>query len=314
MTPSDDGQKIPFRLRLPSPSVTAQDGGLQEGGTPCPAVPTHLALDARDGWEHCLEYKFFTGEYNGCTKEADLTIIPRLGPDWTKEAQYPSVVLESGLSEPAQQLDRDASLWLAGSGGQVRVVVQVKFYRRQDRIGARVWIKRARPTYNSSFKISIETYEILPPAVDPVENPSITFEEFFAGGGPPGLDPKGYVILNLENLRILARMRIIMMNKFVPAVPVAGRMRMGCLRGCVTTVVESGMWQGGFVKQCGSRRIFFGAFKLYSGGTLSRATPIYGNWVFHTANPLLWRFFVWQTKAGRHPEIGWRHPKWASEL
>ncbi|KAG0123173.1 hypothetical protein HOY82DRAFT_251356 [Tuber indicum] len=155
------------------------------------------------------EYKSFTGEYKQCTKEADLTIIPRLSPDWYKEAQYPSVVLESGWTEPAQQLDHDASLWLAGSGGQVRVVVQVKFYRQQDRIGARMWIKRARPTYNNSFKTSTETYEILLPAVDPVENPSITFEEFFAGGCPLRLDPKGSVILNLENLRILARMRII---------------------------------------------------------------------------------------------------------
>ncbi|PWW73766.1 hypothetical protein C7212DRAFT_365593 [Tuber magnatum] len=155
------------------------------------------------------EYKNFTGEYKRYTKEADLTIIPLLGPDWTKEAQYPSVVLESGWSEPAEQLDRDASLWLAGSGGQVRVVVQVKFHRRQNRIGTRMWIKRARPTYNDSYKTSIETYEILPPAVDPVENPSITFEEFFAGGCPPGLDPGGCVTLDLENLRVLARRKII---------------------------------------------------------------------------------------------------------
>ncbi|KAG0129480.1 hypothetical protein HOY82DRAFT_610568 [Tuber indicum] len=114
------------------------------------------------------EYKNFIGKYQQSTMEADLTIVPLLGPDWTKEAKYPSVVLESGWSEPADQLHRDATLWQAGK----------------------------------SF----------PPPADPVENPSITFEEFFAGSCPPGMDPQGCVVLDLENLRILARRKIIARN------------------------------------------------------------------------------------------------------
>ncbi|PWW75675.1 hypothetical protein C7212DRAFT_344358 [Tuber magnatum] len=155
------------------------------------------------------EYKNFIGQYQGCTKEADLTFVPRLGPNWTKQAQYPSVVLESGWSESAEQLRQDVCLWQAGSGGQVRVVIQVKFYKRQDRIGARVWINRAKAANNSSIETSIETYEVLPMLAVPVENPSITFEEFFSGGCPPGMDPNGCVVLDLENLRVIAREKIL---------------------------------------------------------------------------------------------------------
>ncbi|PWW73563.1 hypothetical protein C7212DRAFT_347061 [Tuber magnatum] len=145
-----------------------------------------------------LEYKIFTGEYKRYTKEADLTIIPCLSPDWTKEASGPLWYLR--VDGPNRY---NNSIVMLLSGWQDPAV------RRQNRIGTRMWIKRARPTHPNSFKTSTETYEILPPAVDPVENPSLTFEEFFAGGCPPGLDPKGYVILNLENLRILARRKII---------------------------------------------------------------------------------------------------------
>ncbi|RPA98195.1 hypothetical protein L873DRAFT_1808806 [Choiromyces venosus 120613-1] len=155
------------------------------------------------------EYKNFIGQYQGCTKEADLTFVPLLGPNWTEKAKYPSVVLESGWSEAAEQLNQDASLWQAGSGGQVRVVIQVKFYKRQDRIGAHVRVNRAKAAKDSSIKTSIETYEVLPVPAVLVENPSITFEEFFAGGCPPGMDPKGCVVLDLENLRVIARREIL---------------------------------------------------------------------------------------------------------
>jgi len=51
--------------------------------------------------------------------------------------------------------------------------------------------------------------DVLPPTADPKAGPSITFGEFFAGGCPPGMNPKGSVLLNLENLRVRARRKII---------------------------------------------------------------------------------------------------------
>ncbi|RPA89684.1 hypothetical protein L873DRAFT_615409 [Choiromyces venosus 120613-1] len=75
------------------------------------------------------EYNNFVGKYAGSVKEADWTFLPLVGPDRAKKAEFPSVVLESGCSESAKKLHRDARLWKVGSGGEVRVVLQVKFYQ-----------------------------------------------------------------------------------------------------------------------------------------------------------------------------------------
>ncbi|KAG0136444.1 hypothetical protein HOY82DRAFT_549888, partial [Tuber indicum] len=151
------------------------------------------------------EYDNFIGQYRSSKKEGDLTFVPRVGPGWI-DAEFPAVVLESGWSEAADQLSRDAALWLRGSGGQVHVVVQVKFFKRtQDRIGARLSINRANPN-GASF---VHHYEILPADNDVDEDPSITFHEFFAGHCPPGIDPLGCVFLDIGRLRDIARGEII---------------------------------------------------------------------------------------------------------
>jgi len=60
-------RQIPFPIRLQGPAVNSQDCRLYERQTPCPAVRTHPARDARDyspsralssardGWEHWIE-------------------------------------------------------------------------------------------------------------------------------------------------------------------------------------------------------------------------------------------------------------------
>ncbi|PUU78638.1 hypothetical protein B9Z19DRAFT_1126390 [Tuber borchii] len=157
------------------------------------------------------QYKNFIGAYKQYSKEGDLTIVPHLPPDWTEEAKYPSVILECGWTESAEHLKQDATLWQKGTGGNVRVVIQVKFYKRQGgRIGARAWISRTKPPRDPSKtpKISIETYEVLPPPPVAAASPAIKFEEFFAGCCPPGIDPDEHVILNLDNLRAISRRRI----------------------------------------------------------------------------------------------------------
>ncbi|KAG0638402.1 hypothetical protein HOY80DRAFT_1137566 [Tuber brumale] len=148
------------------------------------------------------EYNNFISPYRGSSKEADLTFVPRVSANWTTKAEFPSVVLESGWSEPIDQLHRDAKLWQQGSGGQVRVVIQVKFFPRTgNRIGSRLWINRANPQGGST--------QILPAGNDPDGSPTIAFEEFFAGNCPPGIDPAGSIVLDLEMLRVLAREEIL---------------------------------------------------------------------------------------------------------
>ncbi|KAG0643083.1 hypothetical protein HOY80DRAFT_1034624 [Tuber brumale] len=49
--PADDHRKMPFIPRFHGAGLNPQDGRLYEMGTPCPAVLTYPARDARDGWE-----------------------------------------------------------------------------------------------------------------------------------------------------------------------------------------------------------------------------------------------------------------------
>ncbi|RPB01587.1 hypothetical protein L873DRAFT_634173 [Choiromyces venosus 120613-1] len=92
-------------------------------------------------------YDNFIGEYASSVKEADLTFIPRVGPERIRRAAFPSVVLESGWTESATDLRRDARMWQEGSGRAVRVVLHAKFYRpnQEDEIRLDLSINRARP-------------------------------------------------------------------------------------------------------------------------------------------------------------------------
>ncbi|RPA90968.1 hypothetical protein L873DRAFT_1820274 [Choiromyces venosus 120613-1] len=178
-----------------------------------------MIVDARmqgiipQGWRgtmqisHSAEYNNFIGKYTGSVKEADLTFVPLVGPDWAKKAKFPSVVLESGWSESAVQLVRDARLWQGGSGREVRVVLQVKFYRpdQQKQIRLVLSITRARP---GGHPTPVEDYVILPAPEDPKPNPSISLDEFYAGDCPPTMDPEIRVPLDLARLRVVAAQEI----------------------------------------------------------------------------------------------------------
>ncbi|RPA90033.1 hypothetical protein L873DRAFT_510071 [Choiromyces venosus 120613-1] len=126
-----------------------------------------------------------------------------VGPDWTQKAEYPSVVLESGWDESMQQLHRDAQLWQRGSGGEVCVVIQVKFYRPNDenRMRAKLVLKRTLPGERHVF---VEPYDIFPAPNNPQENPSISFYEFYAGDCPPGVNTEAGITLDLASLRDIA--------------------------------------------------------------------------------------------------------------
>ncbi|PWW78046.1 hypothetical protein C7212DRAFT_316298, partial [Tuber magnatum] len=96
-----------------------------------------------DLWEDTMqvmnapEYDNFVGDYAGYLKEADVTFVPFVGPNWTEPAEFPSVVLESGWSESSTRLLEDARLWQIGSQMAVRVVLLAKFYREDQNNCAR---------------------------------------------------------------------------------------------------------------------------------------------------------------------------------
>ncbi|PUU82894.1 hypothetical protein B9Z19DRAFT_1119997 [Tuber borchii] len=137
-------------------------------------------------------YDNFKGDYKQSVKEADLTFVPLVGPEWKNTAEYPSVVLESGWSESEAALKRDVRLWQLGSEKAVRVILLVKFFA-ENPMRVQLSITRSSP-----FAISIP--EIFPAPKCAQEDPCISLGEFYAGMCPSGVDPTSRVRLNLERL------------------------------------------------------------------------------------------------------------------
>jgi len=117
-------------------------------------------------------------------------------------------VLESGWAESAVALHRDARTWLVGSVGEVRVVIQVKFFEPNQwgEIKASLWISRALPGQRPTTP---QEHIIFPRPHTPSQNPSISFDEFYSGRCPPGVDPLASLSLDLERLRIIASLKIV---------------------------------------------------------------------------------------------------------
>ncbi|KAG0641919.1 hypothetical protein HOY80DRAFT_1021045 [Tuber brumale] len=152
------------------------------------------------------KYNNLISRYRVSSKEADLTFVPHISANWTTEAEFPGVVPESGWSEPADQLQRDAALWHQGSEGQVRIVIQVKFIQRsENQIGARLWISRANPQGGAT--------QILPAVNDHDGSSTIAFPELFARDCPLGIDPVGSIVLDLATLWVLAIDEILALDR-----------------------------------------------------------------------------------------------------
>lgn len=152
-------------------------------------------------------------------KEADFTVIPRIGPNRQRLAAFPSVVMETGRYESSARLQADARLWQEGSKGAVRVVLQVKYYEVDcHNMGVGLFISRTAPGggpasqehYASVFIYSMLSSSLLTsqlcvqhiiPAPPQPQYPSISLDEFYAGDCPPTMNPKTQITLDLDMLR-----------------------------------------------------------------------------------------------------------------
>ncbi|KAG0129703.1 hypothetical protein HOY82DRAFT_670912 [Tuber indicum] len=158
-----------------------------------------------DTWEDTMqvmnapEHDNFVGDYEGCVKEADVTFVPFIGSNWTKPAKFPSVVLESGWSESNTELREDVRLWQMGSEMAVRVVLLAKFYPvdQSNRIRFVFSIFRCHPDGRPSLH---DRYQIFPPPPIPHQNPTISFDEFYTGNCPPGINAGTEIPLDLVRL------------------------------------------------------------------------------------------------------------------
>jgi len=79
-----------------------------------------------------------SGKYFGLrsAKEGDTGYKPRVR---NREADWPTIVFDSGLSESLAQLRGDAHWWLTSSGGDVKIVVLIKIRAPQKAIVIEKW-------------------------------------------------------------------------------------------------------------------------------------------------------------------------------
>jgi hypothetical protein len=67
------------------------------------------------------------GRRGGRSKEADVSYIPLSRPS---EDNWPSLVVEVGVSESLAMLRKDAAFWIANSDGKTRIVIVLNINRR----------------------------------------------------------------------------------------------------------------------------------------------------------------------------------------
>ncbi len=89
------------------------------------------------------------GRGGGRSKEADVGYIPcfrRLEDDW------PSLVIEVGVSESLAMSRRDAAVWITNSDGRTRIVIVLSFNRRDRQILVERWeeVPRRRPNQSTA--------------------------------------------------------------------------------------------------------------------------------------------------------------------
>ncbi|KAG0138806.1 hypothetical protein HOY82DRAFT_666324 [Tuber indicum] len=138
----------------------------------------------------------FKGDYAGSKKQTDLALNPCVN---YVRSDYPSVVLESGLSESGAQLMSDSRLWLKGTGGATRVVFLCKTFApdQYNKIKATLSICRILP----NGEISKDELQVFPPPTDNEFNPYITVAELFGGIIPEGLASNAQLPLSMQRLR-----------------------------------------------------------------------------------------------------------------
>lgn len=68
----------------------------------------------------------------------------------SNSGDWPSFVIEAGLSELLQRLRCDAQWWISHSGGQVRIVLLIKVNKAHKHVMIEKWVPRQQPTTRTS--------------------------------------------------------------------------------------------------------------------------------------------------------------------
>jgi hypothetical protein len=141
------------------------------------------------------------GRRGGRLKEANISYIPcsrRVEDDW------PSFVIEVGVSESLAMLRSDAAFWITNSDGRTRIVIVLSINRRDQRILVERWEEVARIRPNQS----IANYTHIPGLMQSLtlnagvnyDGPSLEIlaEKLF--DGLPQNIPRGELLFTPDNL------------------------------------------------------------------------------------------------------------------
>ncbi len=143
------------------------------------------------------------GHRGGGSKEADFGYKPRSRP---MEDDWPSFVLEVGVSESLAMLRRDAAFWITNSDGRTRIVIVLSVNRRDRQILVERWeeVPRIRPNWSTanysripgliqSLTLNVDVKYAGPPLEIPAEK---LFD------GPPQNIPGGKFLFTRDNLNV----------------------------------------------------------------------------------------------------------------
>ncbi|CAK9857022.1 unnamed protein product [Sphagnum jensenii] len=143
------------------------------------------------------------GRRGGRSKEADIAYKPRSRPmidDW------PSFVIEVGVSESLAMLRRDAAFWITNGDGRTRIVIVLSFNRRDQQILVERWeeVPRREPnqsTANYSRIPGLMQSLTLNAAVE-YDGPSLEIPAEKLFDGPPRNIPGGEFLFTPDNLNV----------------------------------------------------------------------------------------------------------------
>ncbi|RPB02755.1 hypothetical protein L873DRAFT_365333 [Choiromyces venosus 120613-1] len=141
-------------------------------------------------------------------KVADFAIFPYIDGDINGDTSwYPSIVLETGLSESRHRLREDCALWMVGAAGAVKVLLAVKIFAPTVNGRVKVTLTIFRNLQSTSCDFS--EFDIFPVPYPHPTNPVITIHEMYAGYVPAGFDSGTCLPLDLEPLRWRLRKKIL---------------------------------------------------------------------------------------------------------
>ncbi|KAK6540402.1 hypothetical protein TWF694_009201 [Orbilia ellipsospora] len=154
-----------------------------------------------------IEFKGFNLPHTSTTKTPNFSLMP-----WS--SLFPSIVVETGHTQPLTDLERDKEIWKTSTNGQTKVVLITKFTKTaRGTVSCFVDIHRV----NGLGGVGIcSRFTIFPPPPDNAEQSyPISLGEVYGGECPDGIDPDVELPFNISELRNMCRQTMMGLN-FIP--------------------------------------------------------------------------------------------------